>query len=359
MDFDQNNSLSGPGPQEGPEELRPEAVQPIPAGPDMTRPQVNKLKKRSGWRIFWGIILALSILANIVLFLMVIAMGTFFVIGQEGVFTEEVIRDGPRTTKIAVVRLQGIIDDDQARDVYRQLKRARQDDRVKGIILRVNSPGGTVSGSDRIYNEIQHKTDKPVVAFMQGVAASGGYYASVACDKIVAEPTTITGSVGVIAGYMVLQEFLEEKLGIQPVIVKSGKKKDWPSSFRVPSEEEKQYVYEKLITPAYERFLAVVAEGRQSVLTLDDIRPLADGSIYGAKEAQDEKLIDKIGYLDDAIDQVKSLAEIEKAQVVEYRKPFSFTDLLEAQGRSIPKIDKRTLFELRTPELLYLWTMWD
>jgi protease-4 len=355
MDFEQNNNFSEAGPQQ-PEETQPQPAEPIPTLSEAGPATARRPKKRSGWRIFWGIILVLSVLANIVLFLLLIGVAAIFAVGQEGILTEDVIRKGPRTSKIAVVAIEGIIDAEQADDVYRQLERARKDRWVKGIILRVNSPGGTISGSDQIYNEIQHRTDKPVVAFMQGIAASGGYYTSVACDKIVAEPTVITGSVGVIFGYLVMRDLLEEKLGINPVIIKSGEKKDWPSSFRAPQPEEIEYLEEKLIKPAYERFLEVIAEGRQSVLTLSEVRGLADGSIYGAQEARDENLIDEIGYLDEAIEQAKSLAGIEKAQVVEYRKPFSFADFLRSQSMNILRIDKTTLYELSTPQLLYLWT---
>ena len=355
MDFEQNNNMSEP-PTYPPGEVQPGPPEPIPAMARGGSGTVERPKKRTGWRVFWGIVLVLSVLANIMLFLMLIGVVAMFASGQSGIFTEEVIQKGPRATKIAVIRLEGIIDNERAQDVYMQLKRAREDKHVKGLILRVNSPGGTISGSDRIYNEIRHKTDKPVVAFMQGMAASGGYYTSVGCDKIVAEPTTITGSVGVIMGYLVLQELLEGKLGIQPVIIKSGEKKDWPSSFRPPTEEQIQYLQEKLIIPAYNRFLQIVDEGRP-MLTLDDVKRLADGSIYGAQEAVDEKLIDKIGYLDDAIEQVKALAEIEEAQVVEYRRPFRMADFLNSRSRNILRIDKTTLYELSTPQLLYLWTI--
>jgi len=352
MDFEQNNNRSEP--------LQPQPSEPISGLADGASPVTKTPKKRTGWRIFWGIILGLSVLANIALFLMLIGLVAVFATGQKGIFTEEVIQAGPRTTKIAVITVQGIIDGEQAQDIYQQLKRASDDKRVKGLILRVNSPGGTISGSDQICNEIRKyrkEKDKPVVAFMQGVAASGGYYVSVGCDKIVAEPTVITGSIGVIAGHFVLQELLEEKLGIQPAIFKSGEKKDWPSPFRPVTEEQRQYIQDKLINPAYNRFVQVVAEGRGEVLTLADVKRLSDGSIYGAEEALSEKLIDEIGYIDEAIEQVKLLAGIEKAQVVEYRKPFSLAYLLNSRSRSILKIDKSTLYELSTPQILYLWSL--
>jgi protease-4 len=320
---------------------------------------VERPKKRTGWKIFWGIIFTLSVLANIILFLMLIGVLALFATGQRGVFTEEVIQAGPRTTKIAVIKVQGMIDNERAGDVYRQLKRARGDKHVKGLIIRVNSPGGTISGSDQIYNEIlkyRRETDQPVVAFMQGVAASGGYYVSVGSDKIIAEPTAITGSIGVIFGHFVLQELFEKKLGIKPHIIAAGDKKDWPSIFKPFTKEQQKYLKERLINPAYERFVSIVDKGRPS-LTLADVRDLADGSIYGAEEAHDEKLIDKIGYLDEAVDMVMLLADIEEAQVVEYRKPFSLSSLLDAQSRSILNIDKTTLYELSTPQLLYLWTI--
>jgi len=357
MDFDQDDNLPEAGPWEEAQQSRPAGPPPPPLAPVAPPAHPEPPRKRTGWKIFWGIILTLSVIANIVLFLMLIGAVAILAVADKQSLHEEVIQDGPRHSKIAIISLEGVIDDENAREVSRQLKQAREDRHVKGIILRVNSPGGTISGSDQIYNEIKNKTELPAVAFMQGVAASGGYYASVACDKIVAEPTVITGSVGVIGGYMVLKELLEDKLGILPVIVKSGEKKDWPSSFRPPTEEEIQYLHDKLITPAYERFVQIVAEGRKASLTLSEIRQLADGSIYGAQEAKDNKLVDAIGYLDDAIDQAKALAGIKEALVMEYRRPFSFADFLGSSSSKMFEIDESTVYELCTPRLLYLWTL--
>ncbi|MHC4752830.1 MAG: S49 family peptidase, partial [Planctomycetota bacterium] len=217
-------------------------------------------------------------------------------------------------------------------------------------------------GSDQIYKEIRKFRDeenKPVIAFMQGLAASGGYYTSVACEKIIAEPTTITGSIGVISWYLVVQELLEEKLGVQPVIITEGRKKDWLSSFKAPTEEQLQYLRDKMLTPAYERFVQVVAEGRKASLNPDEVRKLADGGIFGAPEALKEKLIDEIGYLDEAIELVKSLAGIDNAQVVEYRKPFSLSDFLSYRKSNLLKLDRATLYELGTPQILYLWSAYQ
>ncbi|MHC4656412.1 MAG: signal peptide peptidase SppA [Planctomycetota bacterium] len=341
MDFEQNNNQS---------ELIP--------GKATTEPTSKPAKTGAGWRIFWGIVLALSIMANIALFFILIGVVTVFATGQRDTLTEELIQKGPRGNKIAIIKVEGIIDSLQAKSVQKQLKRAREDKRIKGLIIHVNSPGGTISGSDQIYNEIRkyrNEEGKPVVAFMQGMAASGGYYTSVACDQIIAEQTTITGSIGVIFGHFVLQQLLEDKLGIQPVIITSGPKKSWLSMFKPFEEEQQQYVQERLINPAYERFVEVVAEGRPS-LNASDVNNVADGGIYSAKEAFKEKLIDDLGYLDKAIEVVKSLAQIEKAQVVEYRKPFSLAGFLTLRSKNVLNFDRAMLYELSTPQLLYLWT---
>ncbi len=191
---------------------------------------------------------------------------------------------------------------------------------------------------------------------MQSVAASGGYYTSVACDKIIAEPTTITGSIGVIMGYFVVQDLFEQKLGITPVIVKSGQKKDWPSSFQKPTEEQAQYLMEKLITPAYQRFVRIIANERPD-LSLADVYPLADGSIYHATEALDLKLIDQTGYIDQAIELVMSLANISNARVIRYQKPFSLSHFLSSSNKSILNLSRTRIYELNTPDILYLWNV--
>jgi len=322
------------------------------------RPGKDRLKGAAGWRIFWGIITTISIIANIILVLMLISVVFMFAAGPGPRYIEKVVQKGPANVKIAIIDLQGIIQNQAYAEVHDQLEMARKDDSVKGVILRVNSPGGSVCDSDRIYHEIlglRKDTNEPVVGFMQSVAASGGYYCSAACDKIVAEPTTITGSIGVIMAQFVVRELLEEKLGVMPVIIKSREKKDWPSPFRKPSDEEIEYIEDKLILPAYERFVQIVADGREA-LTLARVKELADGSIYNAEEALNNKLIDKVGYLQEAIEQVKELAEIDKAQVVEYRKPFSLASFLNSQNKMNLTLDRNKLLELSRAERLYLWT---
>ena len=358
MDFEQNHPDPEPGPYgQGPPEPGPPPYGPPPAAPAYY-PQKPPRKRISGWRILWGVFFGLSLLANVALFFMLIGLFAVVVAGQGRSYDQVVVREGPAANKVVMVTIDGMIHGPQADNVYRQLKAARKDRNVKGLILRVNSPGGTISGSDRIHKEIvRYRQDKgkPVVAFMQGVAASGGYYTSVACDQIVAEPTAITGSIGVVMSHFVFQELLENKLGVTPVFLAEGEKKDWPSSFRQPEQKELDYIRQRLLKPAYDRFVDVVKDGRSGTLKAEEVEDLADGSIFVAPQALEAKLIDKVGYLDDAVTAVKALAGIAEAQVVEYRRPLSWISLLNARSRNALKLDRETLYELSTPELLYLW----
>jgi protease-4 len=313
--------------------------------------------KRTGWKIFFGIILGLSIIANLVLFFALIAIGAQMLIGTDvsESIIEKVIEAGPGGSKIAVIKIEGIINNELAEDVTNQIKAVKEDKNVKAVIFKTVSPGGGIGASDRIYDQITRfraETGKPTIAFMETIATSGGYYTSAACNKIIAEPTAITGSIGVIMGHFVLQDLLELKLGIKPVIIKSGLKKDWPTSFEPVTEEQLAYLNNTLIMPAYERFVDIVAKSRNE-LTRERILALADGSVYNAQQALDNKLIDEIGYMEEAIAAAKSLANITDARIVEYKKPFSFEEFL---GTKSPlHLDRNTLYEFTTPQMMYLW----
>ncbi len=329
--------------------------------PPYTPPPLAKPKRKTSiWKILGRIIFALSIIANVILLMALVGASVALLgTGRTDVFTEKIIEPGPAQNKIAIIKLHGVINRELAEDIREQIKTARDDKNVKALIISTFSPGGSVFASDQIHYEIlstRMLTKKPVVAYMEGLAASGGYYTSVACDKIIAEPTTITGSIGVILGHFVLQELLEDKLGIKPVVIKSGPKKDWPSSFEPVTDEQVEYLHDKIIDPAYDRFVKLVAQGRPE-LSLTQTIELADGSIYTADQAVENKLIDQIGYQPDAIKLAKSLAGIEQARVIEYQRPFSFSSLFGFNSKTLLNLDSKILHDLTTPQLLYLWTI--
>lgn len=361
MDFEHNpqpNQAENPQPARASEP----APQSAPAAPTIQYVALpaDKPKKNSGWRIFLNILLVLSLIGNGILFLAIIGMSVAMAVGSGGSlrekYVENILIDGPHSTKIAVINLDGVIDRDVADEIRTQTEAAAKDNAVKAVIVRIDSPGGTVSGSDQIHyalTRLRDETSKPVVAFMQSVAASGGYYSAVACDMIMAEPTTITGSIGVIMNHIVIKDLLEQKLGVQSETIKSGEKKDWPSMFNPMTDEQKQYLNSKLIMPAYERFVTLVCEGRPG-LDPNQVRLLADGSIYNADEAVDEGLIDEIGYFEDVVAAAEELAGISGARVVEYERPLSWLSALGAESK-LPLFNTKALDKMTSPQLLYLW----
>jgi len=273
--------------------------------------------------------------------------------------------------KILVIDVEGMIgslgqsgvlerESDVLSRVYYRLEKASQDPFVKGIILRLDTPGGEVTSSDILYQEIQKFRERkrlPVVALMMGVAASGGYYVASACDHIVAHPSTITGSIGVISVFPNI-EGLFDKVGVKTTVIKSGGMKDAGSPFRGMSLEEQQ-VFQGIIDEFYENFLRVVAERRKDALQLEELRKIADGRVYTAAQAFKMKLIDEIGYFDDALAKIFSLTSIKEAKVIAYTYyPKRQTNLYAAT------LGKQTLFdEKRLEDLLpalksgfyYLW----
>ena len=203
--------------------------------------------------------------------------------------------------------------------VYFRLKKAAEDTRVKGIVLRLDTPGGEVTASDIIYHEIlnfKKRTGVPVLALMMGLTASGGYYIASACDLLVAHPSTLTGSIGVISLFPNL-EGLMDKLGVQVHVIKSGKLKDSGSLFRQMTSEE-QDVFQKIVDEYHQNFKDVVYQNRKNYLSQEELEKWADGRVMSASQALKAKLIDEIGYFDKALQMILDLAALPEAKVVSY-----------------------------------------
>lgn len=215
---------------------------------------------------------------------------------------------------IAVVRLEGVIMDTHYLD--EKLKSLDENDKVKGIILEINSPGGAVAPSQQLYIRIM-KMHKPVYAVMETMAASGGYYTAAACDKIYAMESTITGSIGVIMEYTNFRGLMD-KFGVQSVVIKSGKMKDVPSPTRELTEEEQKYLQGN-INDFYEQFLRDILKRRK--IDEKKLRELADGRIFSGRQAQKLGLIDNIGTREDAEEALKKQLDMPDIKIEEFYEP--------------------------------------
>jgi protease IV len=214
--------------------------------------------------------------------------------------------------KVGVIEIVGAISD--SKTIVDQIKAFREEDAVKAIVLRIDSPGGGVGASQEIYREIQRTvSEKTVIASMGSVAASGGYYVAAACDGIVANPGTITGSIGVIMGYTNFEELLS-KIGLTPVVIKSGEYKDLGSPVRTMTSDE-QSLLQELTLKIHRQFVDAIAQGRQ--MQIDQVEAIADGRIFTGQEAETLGLVDRLGNVQDAIQWAGELGGIkEKIETV-------------------------------------------
>ncbi len=274
---------------------------------------------------------------------------------------------GPLTgPAVAIITVNGPIVEGQASpwdansvaaadDIIAMIHAAKHDDSVQAVVLEVNSPGGGIVPSDRIYQALQD-LDKPIVVLMRDLAASGGYYISMAGDYIYANPYTLTGSIGVISEFPNASGLME-KLGIQMTIIKSGKAKDFGSPYREMTPEEKAY-WQHVIDQAYDNFVKIVAQGRH--LPEETVRKLADGRVYTGIDARDLGLIDALGNEDDAIAKAADLGDIRDVpRVIRYTPPMTPLEALfseAAQGLGLKlSLPGFSWNQALTPSLEYRW----
>ena len=312
------------------------------------RPIMAVDRRLGCFSIFLFVALCISLFVNFVL--MVAAFQRFGGVREpEPIprFREILLQRGGRGTadKIAVITMRGLISsslpgtvtDSMVDDMRAGLQQARDDNHVKAIVLEVDSPGGEVTASDAIYSAlIKTRARKPVVVYMDSLAASGGYYVSCGGKYLMASDTTITGSIGVIIQTLNYEQ-LFNKIGLASVIFKSGKFKDMLNGARPITPEERELV-QSFIMKSYDKFLGIVAKERN--LPADLLRnTIADGRILSGKDAFDSKLIDGLGELDDAFAKAKQLGNAPEAKVVKYGPPFSLSRFLRIFGEADSKIE--------------------
>ncbi len=285
---------------------------------------------------------------------------------------QEVQLTGTGEGKVLLLDLSGVISSQDKDGLFPQpnmlaalkeeLTKASKDEKVKAVVVRINSPGGTVNASDILYHEL--KTFKagrkiPVIVSMMDVAASGGYYAAMAADAILVHPSTVTGSIGVIM-LTVNAKGLMEKVGVEANAITSGPRKDMGSPFRTMTAEERA-IFQSVIDSFYHRFLAVVQEGRPN-LSADQIKKLADGRIYSGEQAKAAGLVDDIGYLDEAIELAKKKAGLTDARVVTYRRHGEYQNNIYSRLfgtssglSSLANMDLLSIVRGGSPQFMYLW----
>ncbi len=233
----------------------------------------------------------------------------------------------PLTQKLALVRIEGPIMD--SKDVVDEIDEYVRDNSIKGIVLRIDSPGGAVAPSQEIYSEVKKAAArKKVVVSMGSVAASGGYYIASAATRIFANPGTLTGSIGVIMEIPNISDLMK-KIGVSAEVVKSGKNKDIGSAFR-PMKEEDRQLLQNVLDNVHEQFIRAVAEGRH--MKIEDLRPIADGRIFSGEQAVPLHLVDELGTLDDATKAAGKLAGLgEEPEVVSKKDKVSILDVLRGR----------------------------
>ncbi len=297
-------------------------------------------RRRRRWPFVVGGLVALGLVG-----LAVVAVVVVLAVGAGGpsvpaVYDEEYV-SGEGTEKIVVVPVEGTIASAESsvggvqptvtpEGLSNALRQASDDPSVVAVVLEINSPGGGVTASDEMHQSIldfKRNTQMPVVVSMADTAASGGYYISTAADRIVANETTLTGSLGVIFQITNFSE-AADKYGISQDVIKSGKFKDIGNSFREMKPEERQ-IFQSLVDESYAEFVSVISEGRG--LSEERVREIADGRIYSGQQAKELGLVDSFGDLDDAADISQDLASVQGASVVRYVQPEGFTDTLLAR----------------------------
>jgi protease-4 len=261
-------------------------------------------------------------------------------------YREVLIQRGSRSTsdRIALIVMRGLIStsipgntgDNMVDDMRFALQQARDDDRVKAVVLEIDSPGGEVTASDIIYNAVtKTRAKKPVVVYMDSLAASGGYYVSCGGKYLMANETTITGSIGVIIQTLNYEQ-LFNKIGLASVVFKSGKFKDLLNGARPLTPEEREFV-QSFVMKTYDKFLGIVAKERN--LPAEGLRnSIADGRILSGKDALENKLIDGVGQIEDAYAKAKQLGSAPDAMIVKYAAPFSLSRFFRALGESRSKL---------------------
>lgn len=308
------------------------------------------MKKSGCFVAFLLVAVCVSLFANLVLLALLGAKGATSMarikVLEPQEYKEEVVEEGSDPhSKIAVIPLAGIIafeaegslGDAMVEDFKLALKQAAQDPHVKAVVIETDSPGGEITASDVLYDALKNfDSEKPVLVYFNSLGASGAYYMACGADWIMCNDTTFTGSIGVIISTLNYRD-LFGKIGLESVVFKSGKFKDMLNGAREMTPEEKEYV-QSLVMQSYDRFLGIVAKSRK--LDPEKLKSgPADGRILSGTDAYREKLVDQLGYIEDAYAKARDLGRAPEASIVRYLRHYNFGKLFNFLGETrSPKI---------------------
>ena len=254
--------------------------------------------------------------------------------------------------KLALVEIKGVISD--STEIVRQLVKFRRDDDIRGIVLRINSPGGAVGPSQEIYDEVLRirESGKMIFASLGSTAASGGYYIASPAHRVFANPGTLTGSIGVIMAFSNIEELMG-KIGLRPEVVKSGEFKDSGSPLRPMTSKERKLL-QGVVDDVHQQFVEAVARGRN--LPIEEVKKVADGRIFTGRQAHRLKLVDQLGGLQETIDNLAEKVSIPGIpKIIKERERLSFLDFL--LQNSIYQYVKKSMISRAFPTLQYLWPL--
>jgi protease IV len=284
-----------------------------------------------------------------------------FAYRRPGIPEQHLLGTSGASDRIAVINFEGTISPPFTGRWLRQLKQAQEDKSVRAVLLVIDSPGGFVADSHQLYREIQKLVkEKPVNVAMKRIAASGGYYIAMGIGqkgRIYVEPTTWTGSIGVIIPRYNATD-LAEKFGVKSEPLVTGPLKDTLNPFRDMTDQEKT-VWDAIMEDAFSRFVTVIAENRPE---LDDaaVRHLATGQIYTANQAVENHLVDRIGYVEDAIEDIAETLKLSSYDAIEYRSSPGLVDLLIGADSPHPKTLSDQILQASVPQAMYYasWNPW-
>lgn len=287
----------------------------------------------------------------LIVFLIVGAIAIFAAMAADDTSTGELSFGND---KVAIVPIEGEIF--ESRVAIEHINRYAENTNIRAIVIRINSPGGAIAPSQEIYAAIRSarsRHDKPIVASMDSVAASGGYYIAAACDEVVANPGTITGSIGVVLQWFEMKD-LVQWAKMKPETITSGDLKAAGSPYRELSEAERAY-FQRIVNQLHLQFVHAIAEGRKGKITEAEVAGLADGRVFTGEEAVGLKLVDKLGSIDEAVRVAGKLAGIkgEPTKVWPRRREPSLIDVLTSESKAGTALEK--ILSRRMPQFLYRW----